>query len=516
MIPSDSSVSYHQRLTPRLRLYLVLTLTILAAVSYIVLYPRVGRAADVFPAIPVVTAAGLLGLRAGLIAFALNIAWFLIASPLVGLDYLDQLRSQTGILFTLLLALTTFFFGRMHDISRRLQDELHSRDAVEKSLIETQRLNKRITETIPDTLWIWELDTRRVVYINQQPPYLPDLTVERLKQDGLAPLRPLVHPDDMAAYATADKLPTLADDAVYQYEYRVRQPDGSYRLILAREIIFSRKADGRPRYILNVEQDITQDRQAQETRLENEKLQFALGKEREMTRLRSRLMETIAHEFRTPLSIIMASGELIEMYLDRMSPERRAECLHAIKTQSIHLREMLNDLHLILEQEAHPPVFRPEATNIRQLCETLIETLRLTAGAGYTLQLNFQGELTAIQTDRDLLLPVLQNLLSNAFKYSPAGSTVDIEVAQESEHVVYRVRDQGIGIPADDRSHIYDTFYRAQNTVSTSGLGIGLKIVRDYVRLHQGTVEVTSEPGKGSTFTVRLPLSYAPEAPKTT
>jgi len=103
-----------------------------------------------------------------------------------------------------------------------------------------------------------------------------------------------------------------------------------------------------------------------------------------------------------------------------------------------------------------------------------------------------QGNLSDIDADREILLPILQNLLSNAFKYSPAGSTVYITVERQDSEIVYRIRDEGMGIPMEDKARIYDTFYRSHNTVSTSGLGLGLKVVRDYVRLHQGRIEVES------------------------
>jgi PAS domain S-box-containing protein len=487
---------------------IILAIAVLSALSFLGLHSWLGQVTYVIPAVPVVVTAGLLGLRASLIAFGISIPGLVILSALVGENYWNVLLTSPGVTFTLLLIVMTVVLGRMHDLSRRLADELRRRDAVEQSLVEAQRLNKRITESIPDTIWIWELDTKRVVYLNQPPAYAAEISMERFKREGLAPLQALVHPDDLDAYMTGDKVRGMPDEGVHHFEYRVRQPDGSYRWIQAREVIFSRREDGRARYILNIEEDITEERHIRETRLENEKLQFALGKEREMTRLRSRLMETISHEFRTPLSIIMASGELLEMYLDRMSPQRRAECLTGIKTQTVHLRDMLNDLNTIMEQEAHPPRFRPYETDVRALCELLAERLRLSVGAQHTLALTFEDDLSQVQTDPDLLRPILQQLLSNAFKFSPAGSTVTLTVYREDEQVVYRVQDQGMGIPPEDASHIFDTFYRAPNTVATSGLGLGLKIVRDYVRLHQGIVEVASEPGKGTTFTLRLPAAY--------
>jgi signal transduction histidine kinase len=109
---------------------------------------------------------------------------------------------------------------------------------------------------------------------------------------------------------------------------------------------------------------------------------------------------------------------------------------------------------------------------------------------------------------------VVHNLLSNAVKYSPEGGRVEVRVAQQAAEVVLEVRDQGIGIPADAQAQLFEPFYRAGNvSPQSSGFGIGLYVVQEIVKAHGGTVEVTSRPGEGTTFTIRLPLMTAEERP---
>jgi len=180
MYLSDHVSGLSRSLSQRNRIVLVVLLTVAATFLFLIFYPRLGRSAEVLPArsaevlpaIPVVTAAGLLGLRAGLWALVANFGLITLLAPLIGEDFVGQLTTPTGLLFTSLMVATTYFFGRMHDLSARLQSELQRRYEIERSLIEAQRVNKRITETIPDTIWIWELDTLRLNYINQLPSYL--------------------------------------------------------------------------------------------------------------------------------------------------------------------------------------------------------------------------------------------------------------------------------------------------------------------------------------------------------
>lgn len=299
----------------------------------------------------------------------------------------------------------------------------------------------------------------------------------------------------------------------FHYEYRLQRANGEWCWLQSREVILSRNPDGTPHQVLGIAHDITEQKKADEALLEQEKLRVALRTEQELVSLKSRLMITISHEFRTPLTIALASAELLERYFDRLSAARRAEALTSIKTQILHMREMLNDIGALIAQEATKPIFRPAPVDLVALCQQVTDEIRASVGASTPLSFSADGDLSSVMVDIDLLHPVLRNLLTNAVKYSPAGSPVSLRASRQGDEVTLVVSDQGIGIPPDDQEHVFETFHRASNVTHIGGLGLGLKIVRDYVTLHGGTISVRSQEGQGSMFIVRLPVSYEQPQP---
>jgi signal transduction histidine kinase len=149
--------------------------------------------------------------------------------------------------------------------------------------------------------------------------------------------------------------------------------------------------------------------------------------------------------------------------------------------------------------------FNPILLDLEQLCQRIVNEIQATIGVAYTMSLTTQGELSSIPIDERLLQHILRNLLSNAVKYSPPGTSVDIDLSRQGNEVVLVVRDHGIGIPEADQERLFEPYHRAGNVGTTSGTGLGLKIARDCVELHGGTITFQSQEGKGTTFTARLP-----------
>jgi signal transduction histidine kinase len=109
--------------------------------------------------------------------------------------------------------------------------------------------------------------------------------------------------------------------------------------------------------------------------------------------------------------------------------------------------------------------------------------------------------------DKKLLRPILTNLLSNAIKYSPSDSQVDLELSCWDGNLIFQIKDRGIGIPAADRQQLFESFHRGRNVGNIQGTGLGLSVVKKFVDLHGGQINVASEVGVGTTFTVMLPLN---------
>ena len=241
-----------------------------------------------------------------------------------------------------------------------------------------------------------------------------------------------------------------------------------------------------------------------------ETLQRALEREKYLGELRSRLVTTISHEFRTPLSIILSSADILERYSDKLTEDSR-------RTRFTHIREAVGRITTLLEEalqlgtlQAGEIAVKPEPVNVAIVCEQVIAQVKSTKGNGIPVHLDVQGCVGLALLDRGLFSQILQHLVSNAIKFSRPGGKVTVRVCCQDERLVVQVQDEGIGIPLADRSRIFDGFHRGENVGNIPGAGLGLAIARQAVELCGGTIGFESEEGRGTTFTVTLPWVPAP------
>ena len=284
--------------------------------------------------------------------------------------------------------------------------------------------------------------------------------------------------------------------------------DGT-RLHIVANVSYLRDEAGKPIGIVTVNRDVTDQKQLAKEVLEKERLSGALENERRVQEIRTRFMRMISHEFRTPLTIINTSYDMLKTYNERMTSEQRNQRLDNIAEQVTHLRDLMGEVSLLLSTDPTMPNFAPTEFDFVPYCEDQITEIRRVCET-HTLNLVLNCAAAPLHGDSKLLRHVLNNLIYNAIKYSPEGSPVTVTVELEQEHtLVLRVKDVGIGIPEVDCVHIFEPFYRATNVDETPGSGLGLAIVKQIVDLHQGNIDVQSRLGQGSTFTVKLPLSQA-------
>ena len=218
----------------------------------------------------------------------------------------------------------------------------------------------------------------------------------------------------------------------------------------------------------------------------------------------------VSHEFRSPLTTLLQLTELLAH--DRIHDEdRRRLYFDILHKETGRLHGLVENLLDFGRMEAGRTQYRPESIDLYELVRDAVRDYQEEIGdSGYGFELT--GTVGApLRADREALRRLVRNLLENAVKYSPECRTVWIETGQESGRAVLRVRDRGMGIPPIEQVHIFDKFVRgsAAKQACIQGTGIGLAMVREIVRGHEGEVHLASEVGQGSTFTVRLPLERA-------
>ncbi|WP_218081958.1 sensor histidine kinase [Anthocerotibacter panamensis] len=234
-----------------------------------------------------------------------------------------------------------------------------------------------------------------------------------------------------------------------------------------------------------------------------QELRKSLDKEKELSELKTRFIAMASHEFRTPLTAILSCSDLLKHYGERLPPQERTRLFTEIQTEVQHMNRLLEDILIFGRTETHGLDFNPQPIDLEPFCQDLLQKLVSPNPLHFTLE----HPIPKASLDPKLLRQILTNLLDNAIKYSPQGGTVVLTVQRQPQAVVFQVRDEGIGIPPEDRARLFEPFHRAHNTDGIPGTGLGLAIVYKAVARHGGSITVHSQLGYGTTFTVTLPLT---------
>ena len=234
-------------------------------------------------------------------------------------------------------------------------------------------------------------------------------------------------------------------------------------------------------------------------------LERTLAQEKELATLKLRLFSMISHEFRTPLSVILASSQLLEEILRELVEPNRLKNLHRIQASARLMNQLLTDILTLTRAETGNLEFKPESIDVEAFCLNLMEEIQFSSIVQPAIAFHAQGHCSRTQLDEKLLYSILSNLLLNAIKYSPDGGSITFTLTCESDVTLFQVADTGIGIPPEDQSCIYEPFYRGRNTAAIAGTGLGLAVVKTCLDLHGGEITCESAIGTGTTFTVRIP-----------
>jgi signal transduction histidine kinase len=234
-------------------------------------------------------------------------------------------------------------------------------------------------------------------------------------------------------------------------------------------------------------------------------LRQTLAQEKELSELKSRIITTISHEYRTPLTTISSSAELLAVYRHKWDDDKQLKHFQRIQKAVKHMTALVNDVLFLNKAESEKLEFQPEPLNLVDFFSEIVDELQSTVGDKYNLNFTHQGDCSQSYLDTKLIRQILTNLLSNAIKYSPDGGTVSVWLTCEETCVIFQVYDKGIGIPEEDQQKLFESFSRASNVGTIQGTGLGLSIVQKCVALHGGQITVESKVGEGTTFTVSLP-----------
>lgn len=225
----------------------------------------------------------------------------------------------------------------------------------------------------------------------------------------------------------------------------------------------------------------------------------------EIEQLKNELVSTVSHELKTPLAAIKAYTATLRQN-PSLYQSHREEFLGVVEQQADRLSRLVEDMLLVARVESGQMLRRRVTSDLDSIVDQALRELRHDP-VQHPVERRYARD-AQVSGDPERLRDIIRNLLENAFKYSPAGGSVEISAQSTSDQTAITVADKGIGIAPADLPYIFDRFFRvdSENTASVGGSGLGLYIVHALVRAHGGTIDVRSEPGAGTAFTLRIPI----------
>ena len=396
-----------------------------------------------------------------------------------------------------------YYIVQVVDINERKEIELQNKLLVEENnknrniqLNEARDMYRFLAENSVDLICLHNLDTS-FQYISPSVKNILGYTPEEM--EGKSPLD-YVHPEDLQYLK--DNYASYMEGKIYETIItRFINKGGKYVWLETKANITKEK--NTITGFQSSSRDVTSRKE------EEELIEKTLTKERELNELRSNLVSTVSHEFRTPMTTIRTSAELIAIYLEGQNFEKKPRLekqLNTITGEIDRIVDLMNSVLTISRNDSGKTNFNPIQLDLKQLCLNVIETSFVHQEDGSKVQTHFEGGNFLVFADKDLMEYSLFNVLNNAFKYSKGSGDVIVKLSTQASKVTVEIIDQGIGIPEEDQHKLFNTFFRASNTDGIQGTGLGLYIVKTFTERNSGTVKLESVLGKGTTITLEFPL----------
>ena len=382
--------------------------------------------------------------------------------------------------------------------NEQLRSEIAYRLQVEERLRKSQEMLQLVMDNIPQFI-CWK--DRNSVYLgcNRNNARLagvgsPENIVDKTDYD--LPWRK----EEADFFRQSDIRVMETDTPEYHIIEPIRQADGTQAWLDTNKIPLHDSAGNVVGILVTIE-DITERKRAEE------EIRKTLEKEKELVELKSNFITMVPHEFRTPLATLLNSSELLLYYGKNFSPDKQQKHLNKIKAEVNNMTHLLEKILFIGKVGSDQVNFNPVQLNLEAFCRKILEGMELEDGKNHSFAFECHGDCSMIEVDEKLILQMLKSLLSNAIKYSPQGSIVHLNLSCGQGQAIFKIRDEGMGIPESDRERLFEVFKRGSNVGNISGTGLGMAIIKNAVELHGGTITFESEVSVGTSFTVSIPTS---------
>ncbi|PWJ44572.1 PAS domain-containing sensor histidine kinase [Sediminitomix flava] len=417
-------------------------------------------------------------------------ALYILVTVFLTLDYIDyqsinfialELKEKHRIV--LMIAATPFIGFTTSAFRSSLEDHRKKISVQNQSLKESTQKYQDLVESIQDNVFLATLDqNRRFTYLSPSVKHIlgyeqdelhsfDDILIEKFVFGGLN----------------------------FKSEVEVKGKNGQQLFLNIRiyKHIHENKLIGYECVVQDVTSRVIHERSYEKT----------IKEQKELNELKSKFLSMVTHQFRTPLSVIQTSVDLIrirvrKLAIQNLNIDKNTNQIYQALEQLINLMDNLLTLNKI---EANKIKFSPSVIDFPELVEKIIGQYKLIQTNGQQVELKIEGEPKPVLMDEKLMENVVSNLISNALKYSKGKQNPISEIMYDEDQLVFKVTDYGIGISESDIPNLFQPFFRANNTDHIKGTGVGLSVVKEFVDIHHGDIQVESEMNKQTTFTLKFP-----------
>jgi len=355
---------------------------------------------------------------------------------------------------------------------------------------------RELAENIQDIFWVRK--ENEIIYVSPAYEKICGKSCESLYEDPDSFLK-AIHPDDIGHIINSLSSDQYKKDGLFNEEFRIIRPDGKIKWIWSKT--FPVIKDGEIIRTVGMAEDISLRKEYEE------KIQNALIKEKELNDLKSRFVSMVSHEFRTPLGLILSSTELLQNYGFKWDDNKRDEHFDKIKKAVDNLTGLMKDILTLSEDEYTNIKINPSEIDIVSFIKELIEEIKSISIVHPSIHFEHPDSFRVL-ADKKLFRQIFMNLISNAVKFTPATNNIIIKLTLNKNEFVTEIKDEGMGIPPEDLTNIFEPFIRAKNAGEIKGSGLGLSIVKRAVELQGGEIKVTSKLNKGTVFTITVPVKH--------
>lgn len=374
-----------------------------------------------------------------------------------------------------------------------VMEDITARKKAEKEVQESEKRFRDLFENAPEAVYLFDPDTKEILLANKFTQSFFGYSWEELRKMTIDELI-------MSNIKLVEKniQEVLASDRSYIQERRYKKKNGE---IVDVDVIATKNKYKGKDCILAFVRDIT------ERKKYEREITKALEKEKELSQLKSNFVSTVSHEFKTPMSVILSSVQLLDRFNDKWENEKKQKLFQKIYNAVMQTNSLINNVLLMGKDQSGKLEYRPLRAHFESFCKQIIEETQIVFGSEVNINASINTDIGEVTIDTNLLRHIFTNLLSNAIKYSLNNKVIDFAVNYTSNgETSILIKDRGIGISEEELKNIYEPFHRAKNAGHVKGTGLGMSIVKRCVDLHGGKIVIHSELGKGTSVLVTLQL----------